>query len=169
MPSAWLRFVETIASTFFLPATTSPAPSTTCTSFPITFHRRASASICPELPFPQVANSSYLSTRDGSACCLFQSSFHPPSPDFLRSSVRAGAATFYALEFLGTSAPKRLFFNFKFPCWLHLDVALQLLPVRMLGAAATPRGGACPSCCRRWAHFIMHFEMMNRLKLARII
>jgi hypothetical protein len=41
---------------------------------------------------PQLANRSFLSTREGSACCLFQPSFHPPSPDFLRSSVHAGDA-----------------------------------------------------------------------------
>ncbi len=46
----------------------------------------------PPHPFPpKVANRSFLSTRSGAACCLFQPSFHPPPPDFLRSSVHAGA------------------------------------------------------------------------------
>ena len=119
---------------------------------------------------PQLANRSYLSTRDGSACCLFQSSFHPPSPDFLRSSVHAGGALKHLFPLLFPSSSvlfyQHLHHTNPTSCFAARDAASQSLPDNLFGAAATLRGGACLSCCHLWDHFITRFAMMNRLKLA---
>ena len=122
---------------------------------------------------PQLANRSFLSTRDGSACCLFQSSFHPPSPDFLRSSVHAGYALKHLFPLLFPSSSilfyQHLHHTNPTSCFVARDAASQSLLDNLFGAAATLRGGACLSCCHLWDHFITRFAMMNRLKLAHNI
>ena len=79
----------------------------------------------------------------------FSAIISPAQPRLLALVSARWCGHLFSLEFLGSSAPKGLSCNSRFPCRSRLDVALQLQRARLLGAAATPRGGACPSYCRR--------------------